>query len=357
MRTFFLSKNLIVFIILMFLGSCSKKDQGPAGSDAGILNFSLFPGKDVTTIDIPGHQVIVRVPDSVSSGKALVAQFSTSPGAVATVNSVTQLSGTTENDFEDDVSYTVTASDKMTKQVWYVRAANNDYSIPWGLGHFIHREVSNNKAYNWYIDQGTSGDYALVNCGPASVTMAIKWADSSFSKTALQARQTYHPEGGWWFTTDIDNYLSNNNTTHAIISLNINADSTRDLIIRQLDHQQIIILCLDMDYVRLTGRDDYRVDKFYQTSPGWGHFIVLKGYRKIDGKTYFEAYDPYSFGFSNTDHSLKGQNRYYRYEDLAAACLPWWNFAFVIARKGESLNTETIRKKLNPAFVPVAHNF
>jgi len=83
----------------------------------------------------------------------------------------------------------------------------------------------------------------------------------------------------------------------------------------------------------------------------------LKGYRNVDGETFFEAYDPYSFGSVNSDYSLKGQNRYYRYEDLAEACLPWWNFAFVIASKGENLNTEAIGKKLDPSRVPVAHNF
>jgi hypothetical protein len=49
-------------------------------------------------------------------------------------------------------------------------------------------------------------------------------------------------------------------------------------------------------------------------------------------------------------------NRYYRFEDLAAACLPWWNYAFVIAKKGTTLSLDAVNRKLNPAHVPAAHS-
>jgi hypothetical protein len=62
--------------------------------------------------------------------------------------------------------------------------------------------------------------------------------------------------------------------------------------------------------------------------------MVLKGWRKVDGKVFFEVYDPYSIGKTNAGETLKGMDRFYRYEDMAATCLPWWNFAFMIAKKG-----------------------
>jgi hypothetical protein len=65
--------------------------------------------------------------------------------------------------------------------------------------------------------------------------MAIRWADSGFSKTALDARQTYESGGGWWFTTDIDAYLNNYNIAHAIIGLSDKADSTAAILTHQLD--------------------------------------------------------------------------------------------------------------------------
>src|ERR1700709_2907715 len=77
---------------------------------------------------------------------------------------------------------------------------------------------------NWYIDQSTSGNFAGINCGPASVTMAIKWADVDFTKTALDARMTYEVSGGWGYTNDIDSYLTDNHITHAIVALTNHAN-------------------------------------------------------------------------------------------------------------------------------------
>jgi hypothetical protein len=186
--------------------------------------------------------------------------------------------------------------------------------------------------------------------------MAIKWADPDFTKTALDARMTYEVSGGWWFTNDIDAYLTDNQITHAIVALTDQADSTAAILKQELLNQQIIILCLDMNHVRASADVNYRADKFYTTTPDWGHFIVLKGFKITDGELFFEVYDPFSFGLSNEDNTLKGMNRYYRFEDLAAACLPWWNYAFVIAKKGENLSLDAVSRKLNPAHVPAAHS-
>jgi hypothetical protein len=39
-----------------------------------------------------------------------------------------------------------------------------------------------------------------------------------------------------------------------------------------------------------------------------------------------------------------------------AACLQWWNYAFVIAKKGGTLSPDAVNRKLNPAHVPAAHS-
>jgi hypothetical protein len=39
-----------------------------------------------------------------------------------------------------------------------------------------------------------------------------------------------------------------------------------------------------------------------------------------------------------------------------AACLQWWNYAFVIAKKGGTLSLDAVNRKLNPAHVPAAHS-
>jgi hypothetical protein len=86
-----------------------------------------------------------------------------------------------------------------------------------------------------------------------------------------------------------------------------------------------------MFYVRKETQSDFRIDKFYHTNePGWGHFIVLKGFRLVDGNLFFEAYDPYSLGNTYTDQSFKGKNRYYRAEDIDYATQVWWDYAIVV---------------------------
>jgi len=346
--------SLFAWILISSLASCSKKDQ--TVPSPGIQNFSLFPGRDITNLDPAKHFISIRVPDSVLSGKDLIASFTVTAGASLAINGKSQQSGSTKNDFDNDLNYTLVSADQRDKQDWTVRAANNDYSVSWGLGHFISSSSTNERSYNWYIDQSTSGNFAGINCGPASVTMAIKWADADFTKTALDARMTYEVSGGWWFTNDIDAYLNDNLIPHAIVALTDRSDSTSVILKQELDNHQIIILCLDMNYVRSVSEAGYRIDKFYPTTPSWGHFIVLKGYKITDGELFFEAYDPFSFGLMNDDNTLKGLNRCYRYEDLAAATLNWWNFAFVIARKGENLSLDAVNRKLNPALVPVAHS-
>jgi len=347
---------LLIWILLSGPISCSKKEQPAPASVTGIQYYSLFPGKDITVMDLTKHSISVRVPDSILSGITLAANFTITTGAILSVGEQVQQSGITKNNFENDLHYTLTAADRHTEQGWTVQASNNDYSLSWGLGHFINSYGSNDKNYNWYIDQSTSGNFASVNCGPASVTMAIKWADPDFAKTALDARMTYEASGGWWYTNDVDSYLTDNKIKHAIVALTDQADNTAAILKRQLINQQIIILCLDMNRVRATADTLYRTDKFYATTPAWGHFIVLKGYKITDGELYFEAYDPYSFGRKNDDNTLKGMNRYYRFEDLAAACLQWWNYAFVIAKKGGTLSLDAESRKLNPAHVPAAHS-
>jgi hypothetical protein len=349
-----LIRSVFIWILITSLISCSRKDQ--EAPSLGIQNFSLIPGKDITNLDPAKKWISVRVPDSVLSGKDLVASFTITHGASMEIDGLNQQSGLSKNDFENDLHYTLISADQHNRQDWTVQASNNDYSVSWGLGHFISSSATNERSYNWYIDQSTSGNFAGINCGPASVTMAIKWADPDFTKTALDARMSYEVSGGWWFTNDIDAYLNDNHITHAIVALTGHADSTSTILKRQLDNQQIIILCLDMNHVRAVAEADFRIDKFYSTTPDWGHFIVLKGYKFVDGELFFEAYDPFSFGLMNNDNTLKGMNRCYRYEDLAAASLTWWNYAFVIAKKGENLSLDAVNRKLNPAQVPVAHS-
>ena len=198
----------------------------------------------------------------------------------------------------------------------------------YGLGTNLNNGHSNNDDYSWYIDQMNTGTFSSINCGPTSVTMAIKWVKQDFNKTPLDARNTYRSTGGWWYTNDIINYLNQysiNNRTINIIQI--------DSIQNQIDEGNIVILCLDMFYIRNQEKDKWHVDKFYSaTQKGWGHFIVIKGYKSVDDQTFYETYDPFSFGLKYTDGSIKGKDRYYRSQDLDSAVLNWWQYAIIVSK-------------------------
>lgn len=57
-----------------------------------------------------------------------------------------------------------------------------------GLGRVLGKEVDNDAKNEWYLDQANTGPHSALNCGPTSVTMAIKWVDSLFSGTPADAR-------------------------------------------------------------------------------------------------------------------------------------------------------------------------
>ena len=225
------------------------------------------------------------------------------------------------------VSLTVTNSGGSSTCTENIDLPPLTFCRQYGLGKYAEAERNNSVSYEWYIDQVNTGQHSYVNCGPACVTMAIKWSNQSFTKTAEDARKTYLPSGGWWYTNNITDYLTDNNTAHYISSL-----SEANALISQLDDGNIAILCLDMYYVSYhSGNPEWHIDKFYTTlSSDWGHFIVAKGYKIVDGIIWFEIYDPWSLNVRYDDGSLKGRDRYYRSEDIMQATNVWWQYMIVI---------------------------
>ncbi|MCT4589508.1 MAG: hypothetical protein N4A71_16920 [Carboxylicivirga sp.] len=220
--------------------------------------------------------------------------------------------------------------------------AFNDHITEWGLGDLAYDRVSNNVNYNWYYDQMNTGDHSMNNCGPSVVTMAAKWFDVNYSKTPEYARSKYYPNGGWWYTYNIMDFLEDVEVNRWIVpfiekSVDENwLEKSADIITNQLKEGNILILCLDMHLIRSESNQNYRIDKFYGTSDGWGHFIVVKGFRLVDGILFLEVYDPYCWGVQNIDGTLKGKNRYYRANDVLNSTQSWWHNSIVVSRQTNS---------------------
>ena len=317
---------LFMFFIISVLYACEKDN-----TEAELLAFDLINQTCAVEIDNTDASVTITLPDEVTSAEKLVADFAISKGATASIGGEIQTSGLSEIDFESPFSLNVLAEDGLNQTNYKVSTFNNSYTDGWGLGGFQKSTLSNNRDYDWYLDQSNTGTYSGINCGPTSTTMAAKWAKENFTKTPQDARNAYRSEGGWWYTDDIDAYLTDNNIQHYFISLANNAAETSDKMIEQLAKGNILILCLDMFYITDGTNTTWHVDKFYSTNAeDWGHFIVVKGYKLVDKKLFFEIYDPYCYNKKYSDGSYKGRDRFYRNADLYRATSVWWNYAIVV---------------------------
>ncbi len=312
--------TLLIFVVLT-LFSCKKDNDKPNSKPKAVASYEVtndifrLHGEKSTDPDMNSLQYKWTTTSdiiTIINGQSSIAQF-INP-LLPTDKTVRILLTVSDGELQDTVSLVIDipATNMLER---------------WGLGTTLQEEAGNNKVYEWYIDQMNTGTYSGENCGPTSVTMAIKWFNQSSTLTPVDARNTYWPNGGWWYTYDITNYLNDNGVYNCTIEL----DSI-GMLKEQIDRGNIAILCLDMFYITYTDIPTYHVNKFYTTSSeGWGHFIVIKGYKVVDNKTYYEVYDPNSWGETYPDFSLKGKDRYYLDTDLDVATNIWWNYAIIVS--------------------------
>jgi len=315
-------------------GSTSTPDPGPGNGKSHateILSYSIEGMDAQTTISAGDKMIAVRLPDSLTHPEDIVAKFTISPGATITVNSTAQVSGTSKNNYENEIDYKVTAEDGTTYSYWRIVAANTDYSINWGLGHVVKKFVHNDRAYYWYIDQTNTGAYSSINCGPSATTMAIKWYDSTFSHTAEDARNFSQTTGDLWYPATINNYLSYYDIPKTFVNLDNDMTKDRQLITAELDKGNILIAMLQTNTIRPAGSGEQRIDRYYDW--GAGHCIVIKGYMLVDNECFYQVYDPWSYGASYNNGTLKGVDRFYRADDVANGCLLNDNTLWSIAPK------------------------
>ncbi len=333
-----MNRFLFVYWIILCATSCSDEER------------AVKPVPEITVIDNI-DQLSLTGSLSVKSQSGISYKWTTTTAGITLINSdkATAWFSLPEGVDEKlaDITLTVTTAKDSYSNSQTVIVPGLTPVREYGLGKELQAEKSNSVDYSWYWDQITSGTYSAVNCGPTVVTMAIKWADQSFTKAPADARMTYRPAGGWWFTNDIIKYLNDyeiNNYTVALTNM--------DVVREELDNGNIAILCLDMYYVKASHVQKYHYNKFYATNaPDWGHFIIIKGYKEVDGTLYFEAYDPNSWGSKYADGELKGKDRYYTSADLNIATNVWWDYTVIVSKesspgaKARTVDTNTIEHK------------
>lgn len=315
---------ILILVFSLVIISCKN-------TEAELYDFNVPEKSNSTLIDQESLRIEVSFPDSIKSAENFCTTFKLSDGAEAYVDNVEQTSGISENNYEKPFEFTVISEDEMISKTWFVRSFNNEYSEAWGLGGFISEEVSQKRSYEWYIDQAQTGIDSDWNCAPSCVIMASRWQINGFSQSVEDARQKYHPEGGGWFTNDIDDCLTDYKVVHSITELSEYRDKTTELLVDKIKYGNIILLAIDVHYLSQTYESELHVGKYYKTIQlGTGHCIVLKGYKIVDGKVFFEVYDPIGYDYTYSDGSFMGKNRYYCSDDIYTAAFASWNYAFVI---------------------------
>ena len=322
--------KLLLFFILGFSYSCTEEEKIKDNSPP-VAQFTVQDDLDKFRLDASLSTDADHDP-LIYSWSA-----STDKVAIKTIDITSSYFKIPDASQEETVNITLKVRDRSQESV-----LTQSVNVPaltevrsFGLGRDLVRETSNNRPYEWYSDQGFTGTFSTVNCGPAVATMAIAWSIQDFPGTPQDARNTYRSGGGWWYTDDIINYLNKYNVNNWTIPLD-EMQSLKD----EIDKGNIAILCLDMFHVAALNPEmdsEYRKNKFYATAAaGWGHFVVVKGYKEVDGIIYFEVYDSYSFGNQYTDLTPKGKNRYYTANDLDHATQVWWDFAIVVSKNAFS---------------------
>ena len=282
-------------------------------SSLAFLTYGVSGISAQVSFDFPN--IYLRFADSVSAPGNLAASFTVPTSDVVSIAGRTQVSGVTENNFDVPLIYTVRDRDNDSSQ-WEIVGTNSDYTLSWGLGQWLQLSRSNNRDYNWYIDQATTGTCSMTNCGPTCATMAMMWSDSSFSKSTIDARAYYNDSCQDWNNNLVGIYLATDSVPYSLAPIGDSAAQMRDLFKAQIDSGRIVIVALWMGSIPLasTGVSNSRVDRFRTGADD--HYIILKGYRQTNLDFFFEVYDPWDFGSVYGDGTPKGENRFYRFTNI-----------------------------------------
>lgn len=163
-------------------------------------SFSFARQTGPGMIDLENRTVEIEV-DTGTDLTGLVADFTLSDGATAKVDNVDQVSGVTENDFSDPVTYTLAAADGSTAD-WKVTVTEAPYvpvqSVQLNKDELIIRkgktktlaatvkpENANNREVNWFSDEETiatvNDDGTVTAAGEGAATVSVHTVDGHFS--------------------------------------------------------------------------------------------------------------------------------------------------------------------------------
>ncbi|WBW97636.1 hypothetical protein [Oceanirhabdus sp. W0125-5] len=193
-----------------------------------------------------------------------------------------------------------------------------------GLGVYETDRKINDRNYEWYIDQGNTGEHSENNSGPAVAVMAAKWLNKDAEVSVNRARKIYYPDGDEWFSVTLKSFFDEYSIP-AIVAEDIKSIDIKN----QIDNDNIVIAYIDPKYIPYESNENSHINRYKIQEKK--HYILIKGYRVVDDKLYYEIYDPYNFGSVYEDNELKGKDRYYYEVDLINSIKNSWDNIIIVS--------------------------
>ena len=149
------------------------------------------------------------------------------------------------------------------------------------------------------------GDFS--NCGPISALMLAKYINSDFAagnlNTAIvKARKITMKDKSrdvdyrWWNMRDIKKYLTHMSVRYdeVVMRNNLSLENRKNEIVSRLNQGSVVLINVNMNDLPYNSE----IGKPYTTFPllgkAWGHFLVIVGYKEVNGHMVFEIHDSYS---------------------------------------------------------------
>lgn len=152
----------------------------------------------------------------------------------------------------------------------------------------------------------------LSNCGPIAALMLSKFSKrgtlsedlSANIQYARRSTQKNKNSNRWWRMSDIKKYFAQEGIKNHLLK-----SQNKYTIKNQLDKNGAVIINVNMNNL---SRGE-TIGKPYFTFPipgGWGHFLVIVGYKQIGGKLMYEVHDSFI---------KDGNNRLYNADEIQFA--------------------------------------
>lgn len=331
-----LTWGILMFLITLIPSACSDNDKTTFFTGNDILSFAVSGDvKGETVIDVENREILCISP-AVADLSQLKVDFTLSEGAFASVMEDEVVSGQTVLNFKSPVRFKITA-ENGDRSYWDVTVSNNDYTAKWGLGLILTEGKSKecSREDGFYLEQHNSGEYSDINCGPAVAAMAGRWAEPRYNASVKDVRDMMIQMGvtGLWSLDNIFSYFMvggiRNCAKKSLVGSFTDPEEVFynnfvSLVKGVIDEGKIAIMLINTSYITYdaTQEVEYRVNRYYSNE--FNHFILVKGYRVVDGVTYLEVCDPWSNNYMYEDGSYMGMNRYYLASDIAKSMQKMW---------------------------------